>query len=144
MVGRVKVLSESDYANWLQTGAISTKEGSLNEQGADLYKAKGCVACHTIDGAPSVGPTYKGLYGSSVKLSNGTTIVADDNYLRESILEPNTKMVAGFQPVMPSFQGVLKDREIDALIAFIKSLGDSVGGNSEESREKTDSSKKEK
>jgi cytochrome c oxidase subunit II len=144
MVGRVKVLSEIDYANWLQTGTTSTKEGSLVEQGADLYKTKGCVACHTIDGGPSVGPTYKGLYGSTVKFSIGTTVLADDNYLRESILEPNAKIVAGFQPVMPGFQGVLKDREIDALIAYIKSLSATRNGIPEESREKPDSSKKEK
>ena len=70
------------------------------------------------------GPSYFGVYGSRVKLADGSTVLADDNYIRESILQPNAKIVAGFQPVMPSFQGLVTEDQILALTAYIKSMKD--------------------
>jgi mono/diheme cytochrome c family protein len=93
--------------------------------GATLYKDKGCVGCHSVDGttAGKTGPTFKGLYGSTVPLANGTTRRADDAYLRRSILEPAAEIVRGFEPGMPSFKGVLSDAEVASLVRYIQSLG---------------------
>lgn len=121
MIGKVKVVSPEEYAQWLeQSGAESTLPP--DQHGAELYKSKACFTCHTIDGSPSVGPTFKGVFGRTEKLTDGSTITVDENYIRQSILEPQSQVVNGFQPVMPTFQGVLKDSEIDALIAYLKTL----------------------
>lgn len=81
-----------------------------------------CATCHSVDGSANTGPTWKGIYGTKHKLADGKEVVVDENYLRESMLDPNAKVVAGYQPVMPTYQGILKDKQIDALIAYIKSL----------------------
>jgi cytochrome c oxidase subunit 2 len=123
MLGKVKVLSESDYTSWLEQAAVDIPEGmSLEEAGAELYETKACITCHSIDGKPGVAPSFLGLFGSMEKLSDGSEMVVDENYVRESILNPQAKVTRGFQPVMPTYQGVLKDRQIDALIAYLKSL----------------------
>ncbi len=94
------------------------------EAGKALYQNIGCIACHSTDGTPAgkTGPTWKGLYGAEVRFTDGTKCVADDAYIRESILDPAKKIVAGFQPGMASYRGVLTDAQIDSLILFIKSL----------------------
>ncbi len=122
MMGTVKVVSDQDYAGWLRTQAAPSGL-SPKDLGKQLYQSKGCSACHSIDGSPSVGPTWKGVFGSEVPLSDGKQVLADENYIRESILVPGAKIVRGFPNVMPTFQGILTDPEIDALIAYIKSLG---------------------
>jgi cytochrome c oxidase subunit 2 len=123
MLGKVKVLSEEDYLAWLEKSAVDIPEGvSLEEAGEQLYKSKACATCHSIDGKPGVAPSFLGLYGSIENLTDGSKVQVDENYIRESILDPRAKVTLGFQPVMPTFQGVLKDRQIDALIAYIKSL----------------------
>ena len=123
MIGKVRVMGEKDYADWLDNASNLGEGLTPAEYGAKLYQAKACITCHTIDGTPNNGPTFKGVFGHKVKLSDGSEIVADENYVRESILTPTAKVVAGFQPIMPTFQGILKDAELDALIAFIKTLG---------------------
>lgn len=90
--------------------------------GRELFKAKGCNACHSIDGSPGVGPTLKGIFGHSVQLSDGRTVQVDENYIRRSIVDPASDVVDGYNPVMPPFAGLLSDEEINALIAFIRSL----------------------
>ena len=123
MLGKVMVLSKEDYALWLENAAIDIPEGvSLEEAGAELYQTKACITCHSIDGKPGVAPSFLGLFGSREKLTDGSDILVDENYIRESILNPQAKVTLGYQPVMPTFQGVLKDRQIDALITYIKSL----------------------
>ncbi len=87
-------------------------------EGEQLFTSLGCVACHTT----GVGPNLKGVYGSQVQLQGGGTVVADDAYIRESILQPQAKIVQGYGPIMPSFQGKVTDAQINALIAYIKSL----------------------
>ncbi|MCH7622300.1 MAG: cytochrome c [Chloroflexi bacterium] len=83
-----------------------------------------CVVCHTPDGRPGVGPTWQGIYGSEETLTDGTTVTVDDAYIRESILEPNTKIVEGFQPNLmpPTFRDTLSDSDIAVIIDYIKSL----------------------
>jgi mono/diheme cytochrome c family protein len=93
------------------------------EAGRQLAAAQ-CFACHTIDGSTSVGPTWQGLYGSEVELESGETVVADDAYIEESILDPNAKVSAGFPAsVMPNtFADVLSDEQVQQLVAYIRSL----------------------
>jgi cytochrome c oxidase subunit 2 len=88
--------------------------------GAELFEKNACVTCHTTDGSPKIGPTFKGLFGRTEALTDGSTLTVDENYIRESIVDPTAKVVKGFQPVMPPFKGVLTDNQIKALIAFIK------------------------
>ena len=122
MIGKVKVISEREYKEWLDSSSNAGEGLSLEEYGAQLYQSKACVTCHSIDGSAGTGPTFSGLLGRTENFSDGTSIAADENYIRESILNPQAKIVEGFQPVMPTYQGILKDREIDALITYIKSL----------------------
>ena len=90
--------------------------------GATLYTQKGCVVCHSIDGTPRVGPSFLHDYGTTIALADGSMVVMNDAYIRESLLEPRAKARPGYPPTMPSFDGLLKDREIDALAAYIRSL----------------------
>ena len=122
MIGKVKVVSEREYNEWLETSSNPGEGMSLQEYGAKLYKSKACVTCHTINGSPSTGPTFSGLMGRTEQFTDGSSVSADENYIRESILNPQAKVVQGYQPVMPTYQGILKDREIDALVTYIKSL----------------------
>ncbi|HUU82639.1 MAG TPA: cytochrome c oxidase subunit II [Phycisphaerae bacterium] len=92
--------------------------------GRKLYTKKGCAQCHSVDGSAATGPTFKGVFGKSHQMTGGSMVVADENYIRESMLNPNANVVAGYQAVMPTYQGRLKDREITALVAYIRSLGD--------------------
>jgi cytochrome c oxidase subunit 2 len=94
----------------------------LADQGKALHQTKGCVACHSVDGTTKVGPSHKGLFGSKVELSNGKFVTADENYIRGHIENPQATLVKGFNPVMPTFKGLLTETEMNALIAYIKSL----------------------
>ena len=89
--------------------------------GKKLYQQRGCAGCHSLDGSPLSGPSFKGLFGKNETLTSGSVLV-DENYLRESILDPNAKVVKGFQPVMPSFKGQLSDKQLDGLIEYIKTI----------------------
>jgi len=91
------------------------------QQGRALADNKGCVACHTIDGSPRVGPTWKGLYGKTETMSDGSTALVDEAFLRSFILDPQARHVKGFPPVMPKVE--LTEEELAALVAYIKSLG---------------------
>lgn len=122
MVGKVKVIPAEEFDDWVVEAALSGEGMSLEEYGAKLYKQKACVTCHSTDGSPNTGPTWKNLYGKDEALADGSHAMVDENYIRESILEPGKKITKGFQPVMPTYQSILKDRQIDALIAYIKSL----------------------
>lgn len=93
--------------------------------GEKLYKKNGCTQCHSVDGRSMVGPTLKGLWLKNRVFRDGSEAIADENYIRESILNPQEKVVEGYQGVMNSYQGRISDREIQAIIAYIKSLGDS-------------------
>jgi len=124
MLGKVKAMSADDYAAWLDKASAFDETVPLEIHGEKLFKSKACYTCHTIDGMGSVGPTFKNLFGREATLSSGDKVAVDENYIRESILDPRAKVAMGFQPVMPTYQGRIKDREIDALIAYIKSLNE--------------------
>ncbi len=123
MIGKVRIVSEQDYKVWLESASDLGKGLTPVQYGEKLFQLKACATCHTIDGSSSNGPTFQGIFGHEVKLANGSSVTVDENYIRESILVPSAKVVAGFQPIMPTFQGILKDKEIDALVAYIQSLG---------------------
>jgi cytochrome c oxidase subunit 2 len=120
MGGWVTVMGQDEYAKWLSGTAASGDPVAVGEK---LFNDLACSTCHLPDGKGR-GPSYNGVYGSQVKLADGSTAVADDNYIRESILQPNAKIVAGYQPVMPSFQGLVTEDQILAITAYIKSLKD--------------------
>lgn len=119
MGAELRVLSPERFEEWLASRNVGDMTPA--EYGALLYTQKTCVACHSLDGAAGVGPTFAGLFGSTGhEMSDGSTVDVDENYLRESLLRPQAKVVAGFQPVMPMFQ--FSDDEVDALVEYIKSL----------------------
>ncbi len=121
MLGMVKVLSQQDYDKWVEEQGNDSGQPP-EVKGEKLFTSRACNTCHSIDGSKSVGPTWKGTFGSTETMASGETIIIDENYVRESILTPNAKIVKGFNPVMPTFQGILNDKDIEALIAYMKTL----------------------
>ncbi|MGH7844104.1 MAG: cytochrome c oxidase subunit II [Candidatus Binatia bacterium] len=118
MIGRVVVMEPAEFEMWLDGGAT---RGSTVELGEGLFQRFGCAPCHRAGGTRQ-GPSLAGLFGKTVKLEAGGTVVADENYIRESILEPRAKIAAGYQPIMPTFKGLISEEGILQLIAYIKSL----------------------
>jgi cytochrome c2 len=99
-------------------------EAALNKK-RDHIKAKGCTACHTTDGTPLIGPTFKGIFGrKSIVVTGGREreVIVDERYMRTSMLEPKADVVKGFPPVMPSHKGILTNEEIEAIIEYLKTL----------------------
>jgi cytochrome c oxidase subunit 2 len=122
MYSKTIVMPPDEFEDWLQAEADATPVGTAS--GDKLFAMKGCAGCHSIDGSRLVGPSLKGLYGRDENLEGGMTVKADDNYIRESILVPAAKIVAGYPPTMPSFQGQLTDEEVSNLIDYIKTLSE--------------------
>jgi cytochrome c oxidase subunit 2 len=89
-----------------------------------LFATLGCATCHRSD-AQGRGPNLQGIYDKPVLLEDGRSVVADENYVRESILNPTAKIVKGYKPVMPTFQGLISDEQLNALVAYVKSLSSS-------------------
>jgi cytochrome c oxidase subunit 2 len=118
MIGTVEVMEPRRYQEWLQGQA----DGSLAAEGRKLFQRLQCVACHSAD-AKVRGPLLEERYGKEAPLEDGRKALADDDYLRESILNPRAKVVAGFRPVMPPFAGQVSEDEVVQLIAFLKTLG---------------------
>jgi cytochrome c oxidase subunit 2 len=119
MIGRVVVMSPAEYAQWLSGGATEETPVQMGER---LFQQLGCHTCHRAD-AGGQGPTLVGVFGQPVRLQSGEETVADDAYLRESILRPNAKIVAGYPPIMPTFQGQISEEGILHILAYIRSLG---------------------
>jgi len=119
MVGWVTVMSPADYETWLAGGGTG---GTMAQQGEQLFEQAGCSSCHLMD-RQGRGPNLRGVYGTQVQLTDGRSVTVDDAYIRESILNPNAKIIEGFRPnVMPNFQGQVSEEQILQLIAYIKSL----------------------
>jgi len=117
MGGYITVMQPAAFEAWLANGP----EGSLASQGQKMFAQLACNSCHTGT-SEARGPNLEAVYGSTVLLQSGTTITADENYLRESILNPRAKIAAGFQPIMPTFQGRVSEEDIFQLIAYMRSL----------------------
>ena len=111
-------MDPSEYQTWLSGGA---PEGSLASAGAKLFQDLACNTCHRPD-AQGRGPVLEGLFGNTVQLQNGETRTVDEAYVRESILQPAARVAAGFQPIMPTFQGLVTEEQLLELIEYVKSL----------------------
>ncbi|MGV3485272.1 MAG: cytochrome c oxidase subunit II [Planctomycetaceae bacterium] len=118
--------TQEDFDAWIKKYAGRQPEQSPAEYGALLYSRRGCASCHSINSTKLVGPTFQALFGTEHGLTTGETVRVDENYVRESILDPKAKIAAGYSPVMPSFKGQLSDDDIDSLIAYLKSLSPSA------------------
>ena len=120
MIGNVIVMEPAQYEAWMSGGST----GPLSATGEKIFSELGCVTCHRMDGQGR-GPNLQGVYGRPVDLADGRTVTADENYLRECILDPGAKRVKGFQPIMPTFQGLVSEEQVNALVAYVKSLSPS-------------------
>jgi cytochrome c oxidase subunit 2 len=123
MIGWVHVMTAEDYDKWLAQGS---GEGSMAESGEGLFRQLGCANCHVKDGHGRA-PNLQGVYGMQVDLADGTSVRVDEAYIRESILYPQAKIVAGYDRIMPTFHGLISDEGMLKLIEYIKSLGDPNG-----------------
>jgi len=122
MGGSIVVMEPQEYAQWM-AGSASPP---LQETGQQLFSSLGCSTCHRSD-VQGRGPNLAGIYNKPVLLEDGRTVIADENYVRESILNPTAKIVSGFKPVMPTFQGIVSEEQLNALVAYVKSLSQPPG-----------------
>ena len=118
MIGEVVVMEATAYQAWLANGGTTA---SMSANGKELFSQLGCATCHRFD-TQGRGPNLVGIFGKPVQLNDGRTVMADENYIRESILNPQAKIVAGFQPIMPTFQGQVTEESLGALVSYVKSL----------------------
>jgi cytochrome c oxidase subunit II len=131
MRAQVVALPAADYARWLDLaraplalpGAKGDGQG-LVEPGRRIAAERGCLRCHTVDGAPFIGPTWANAFGRVRKTADGREVLIDEAYLTQSMMDPRALIAEGFQPIMPSYQGVLSPAETSAIVEFIRSLRD--------------------
>jgi len=124
MIGQVVVLEPAQYQAWLSGGGAT---GTLASNGQNMFLQLGCSTCHRSD-TQGRGPNLAGLFGKPVQLEDGRVVTADENYIRESILAPGAKVVSGFKPIMPVFQGLVNEEQLNALVAYVKSLNPNPSG----------------
>lgn len=125
MYAKALVMEDDKYKEWVDNGGLIEDPAHPippAKRGARVYESKGCNACHSLDGTRGQGPSWKGIWGQEHKMQDGSVYKVDENYVRTSILNPHKMVVAGFQDVMPVFQGLLTDKDIDGVIAYIKEL----------------------
>jgi cytochrome c oxidase subunit 2 len=127
MIGWVVAMEPADYQTWLAGVPQGGGAQTMASAGRTLFEQLGCETCHRADSG-SRGPDLVGLFGRDVHLADGKTVVADEGYLRESILDPQAKVVAGYQPIMPTFKGLVTEDSLLQLIAFIRSLSGAAAG----------------
>jgi cytochrome c oxidase subunit 2 len=125
MIGWVTAMEPADYQAWLSSSASGL---TMADNGAKLFQDLACSSCHAEGPAGQRGPSLRGAYGKPVQLASGQTTVMDDAYVRESIVNPQAKVVAGFQPIMPTYQGLVDEDQLLQLIAYVKSLGGPAPG----------------
>jgi cytochrome c oxidase subunit 2 len=123
MLSKVVVHEPGGYETWLaKAGDVSNRDPV--ELGKELVSARGCMQCHSVDGSRKIGPSFKGIFGKQEALVGGGKVLVDENYIVESINNPQAKVVDTYAPVMPPYQGKFKDAEISGIVAYIKSLKD--------------------
>jgi cytochrome c oxidase subunit II len=126
MKGVLTVDTPEDFAKFMATGGTEWEpyrdSGDWAGWGKLQYERKGCNSCHSVDGTSSKGPTWKGIFGKNETMGDGSSMVIDRAYLEQSMMQPNAKVVKGFEPIMPTFQGMLRNHEIRGLAAYIESL----------------------
>lgn len=121
MLANLYVHTQEDFEAWLEEGDTIDESLSPAELGEQLVQRQGCMACHSTDGSVLQGPSFLGSFGTERALDDGSSVTVDENYIRESIMEPQTKIAAGFPPIMPAYPN-LSDREIEGIIEYIKTL----------------------
>ena len=124
MVGDIVVQEPAQYEAWMNGGST----GPLSATGEKVFAELGCATCHHND-SQGRGPNLQGVFGKPVQLADGRTVTADENYLRQCILDPGARRVKGFQPIMPTFQGLVSEEQVNALVAYIKSISAAQPGN---------------
>jgi cytochrome c oxidase subunit 2 len=122
MIGDIVVMEPAQYEAWMSGG----NTGPLSASGEKIFAELGCATCHRSD-TQGRGPNLQGLFGRPVQLQDGRIVNADENYIRESILDPGAKIVNGFKPVMPTFQGLVSEEQLNALVAYVKAIGGASG-----------------
>ncbi len=126
MGGRVIAMEPADYEEWLGSGQPQT---TLTKSGEQLFEEKTCNTCH-LGRSFALGPSLNDIFGTEVTFADGSTAIVDENYLRESILDPRARLVQGYQALMPTFQGQVDEEELVLLIDYIKSLSEGTGASS--------------
>ncbi len=126
MIGQIVVMEPAQYQAWLSGGPAT---GSLAQNGQAIFQQLGCSTCHRFD-TQGRGPNLVGLFGKPVQLEDGRIVTADESYVRESILSPSAKVVSGFKPIMPVFQGLVSEEQLNALVEYVKSLNPAPAGAS--------------
>lgn len=121
MLADLVVHAPEDFEEWLASADAIDEDMNPVELGRQLVQAQGCQACHSLDGSPGVGPSFQGVYGRDRLLTDGNTVTVDDNYIRQTLLEPMTQVADGYAPVMPAYTQ-LNDRQIDAIIEYLKTI----------------------
>ncbi|MEE2937177.1 MAG: cytochrome c oxidase subunit II [Planctomycetota bacterium] len=116
--------TQEDFDAWIKKYSKRGEGEELSDYGRKLYSRRGCSGCHSLDGSKRVGPSFQEVFGNKRPLANGDVVVADENYIRESILYPKAKVSAGYQPVMPSYKGQLTEDDIDSLVEFLKEVSE--------------------
>jgi cytochrome c oxidase subunit II len=122
MLSHLVVQPQAEYDRWIEIMKAKDNKPVGAERGQDVYEKRGCATCHTTDGTPKIGPSWKGIWGKTENMTGGPPITVDENYIRESIMDPQAKIVAGFAPSMPTFKGQLSDADVDSVIEYIKTL----------------------
>lgn len=123
MLATVSIVEEPEFKKFLESGG-EDKNLPPAEHGKLLLASYGCTACHSMDGTVGNGPSLKGVFNHQVELADGNKAMVDEAYIRESIMAPSAKVVKGFQPIMPTFKGQMKDAHVDALVAYIKKMSE--------------------
>jgi cytochrome c oxidase subunit 2 len=115
-----------EYAEWVEhggrAGGVAGGKEPLHERGERVVKGAGCLNCHAVDGKEKIGPNLRGLYGSKVPLEGGQSVTADEEYLRESIVDPGAKVVKGYPNVMPTFKTSMPPDDVRATVEYLKTL----------------------
>lgn len=122
MLARIFVDTPEQYETFLREGDEQVRKMPLKELGRLVWENKGCAACHSLDGSRGQGPSWKGIWNQRHKAADGKEYLVDAEYIRQSILMPQAVIVQGYEPIMPTYQGLLREREILAVIEFIKEL----------------------
>ncbi len=122
MIGSIIVMPPAEYEAWMSGGTT----GPLSATGEKIFAELGCSTCHRSDSSGR-GPNLQGVFGKPVQLADGRTVTADENYIRECILDPGAKRVKGYQPIMPTFQGLVSEEQVNALVAYVKSVSPEGG-----------------
>jgi cytochrome c oxidase subunit 2 len=122
MMAKVYVDTLDKFEEWMKNGPPEWETMNPVELGRQTYEQAGCNSCHSVDGSKGQGPTWKGIWGKVHEFTDGSKATVDENYVLNSINNPQEKIVKGYEGIMPTYQGVLREKQIKGVIAYLKSL----------------------